>query len=477
MSSAISSAAGTPLDERTIKTRKNLCRKLALIAALGGLLYGYDSAVINGATNAIKTEFAPGDALLGLAVGSALISGGIGALLAGRISDKIGRVPMMKIAAVLFLICSIGCAIVPNIVVLVAFRIIGGFAAGVAAMVAPVYIAEIAPTDERGVLGAFQQLGIVVGIFISLLVNALLVHISGGASVFMGPLETWQWMFLCMGIPSIVYFLLAMTIPESPRYLVAQHRDEQAAAILERISVDPTPISDQIGRIRYSIGIDHKPSFRDLVTPLGRLKPVVWVAIGFMILNQFTGINVIFYYSNTLWGAVGFTEKDSFTITAITSLINIAATIGGTFLVDRVGRRPMLLAGSIGMVVAQGGLAVLFGTAPMGNGAPSLGAVTGPLALVFANAFVVAFGLTWGTVSWGMLAEMFPNSMRSAGMSVGTAVQYTSNFIVTVSFPVLLGINVGLVYGLFAFFALVSFFFVLKFVKETKGVALEDMEG
>ena len=280
-----------------------------------------------------------------------------------------------------------------------------------------------------------------------------------------------------MGIPSIVYFLLAMTIPESPRYLVAQHRDEQAAAILERISVDPTPISDQIGRIRYSIGIDHKPSFRDLVTPLGRLKPVVWVAIGFMILNQFTGINVIFYYSNTLWGAVGFTEKDSFTITAITSLINIAATIGGTFLVDRVGRRPMLLAGSIGMVVAQGGLAVLFGTAPMGNGAPSLGAVTGPLALVFANAFVVAFGLTWGTVSWGMLAEMFPNSMRSAGMSVGTAVQYTSNFIVTVSFPVLLGINVGLVYGLFAFFALVSFFFVLKFVKETKGVALEDMEG
>ena len=237
MSSAISSAAGTPLDERTIKTRKNLCRKLALIAALGGLLYGYDSAVINGATNAIKTEFATGDALLGLAVGSALISGGIGALLAGRISDKIGRVPMMKIAAVLFLICSIGCAIVPNIVVLVAFRIIGGFAAGVAAMVAPVYIAEIAPTDERGVLGAFQQLGIVVGIFISLLVNALLVHISGGASVFMGPLETWQWMFLCMGIPSIVYFLLAMTIPESPRYLVAQHRDEQAAAILERISV------------------------------------------------------------------------------------------------------------------------------------------------------------------------------------------------------------------------------------------------
>lgn len=178
-----------------------------------------------------------------------------------------------------------------------------------------------------------------------------------------------------------------------------------------------------------------------------------------------------------MWGAVGFTEKDSFTITAITSLINIAATIGGTFLIDRVGRRPMLLVGSIGMLITQGGLALLFGTAPMVNGAPQLAGFTGPLALVCANGFVIAFGLTWGTVSWAMLAEMFPNSMRSAGMSVGTAVQYTSNFIVTVSFPVLLAFNVGLIYGLFAFFAFVSFFFVLKFMKETKGVALEDMEG
>lgn len=164
MSSAEANAAEpAALSESAIKSRRSVARRLALIAALGGLLYGYDSAVINGATNAIKTEFATGDALLGLAVGSALISGGIGALLAGRIADRIGRVPMMKIAAVLFLICAIGCAIVPNIIVLVIFRVLGGFAAGVAAMVAPVYIAEIAPTDERGVLGAFQQLGIVIG--------------------------------------------------------------------------------------------------------------------------------------------------------------------------------------------------------------------------------------------------------------------------------------------------------------------------
>ncbi|OZG69343.1 sugar porter family MFS transporter [Bifidobacterium eulemuris] len=459
------------------KSQRAVARRLAIIAAIGGLLYGYDSAVINGATEAIKTEFATGDAVLGFAVGSALISGGVGALLAGRISDKIGRVPMMKIASVLFFICAVGCGFSTSIWMLVAFRVLGGFAAGVAAMVAPVYIAEISPADERGVLGAMQQLGIVIGIFISLLVNALLVNVSGGAGEVMGPLDTWQWMFMCMAVPSVLYFALALAIPESPRYLVAQHRDEQAAAVLASVSVDPAPIDEQIARMRASIGADHKPSFRDLLGANGRVKPIVWVAVVFMIFNQFTGINVIFYYSNTLWSAVGFTEKDSFTITAITSLVNIVATLIGMTLVDRIGRRPLLLAGSIGMVVAQGGLALLFGTAPIVDGSPSMGPVTGPLALVCANLFVVAFGVTWGTVSWGMLSEMFPNAMRSAGMSVGTAVQYTSNFVVTVSFPVLLGVNVGLVYGLFALFAFLSFFFVLRFVKETKGVALEDMKA
>ena len=178
-----------------------------------------------------------------------------------------------------------------------------------------------------------------------------------------------------------------------------------------------------------------------------------------------------------LWSAVGFSEKDSFTITAITSLINIAATVIGMTIIDRVGRKPMLLAGSVGMVVAQGGLTVLFGTAPMVGGSPVLGPVSGPLALVCANLFVVAFGVTWGTTSWVMLSEMFPNTMRGAGMAVGTATQWLSNFVVTVSFPVLLGINVGLVYGLFAFFAFVSFFFALKCMHETKGVALEDMRA
>ena len=164
-------------------------------------------------------------------------------------------------------------------------------------------------------------------------------------------------------------------------------------------------------------------------------------------------------------------------VTAITSLINIAATVIGMTIIDRVGRKPMLLAGSVGMVVAQGGLTVLFGTAPMVGGSPVLGPVSGPLALVCANLFVVAFGVTWGTTSWVMLSEMFPNTMRGAGMAVGTATQWLSNFVVTVSFPVLLGINVGLVYGLFAFFAFVSFFFALKCMHETKGVALEDMRA
>ena len=455
-------------------SQHNIVPRLAISAALGGLLYGYDTAVINGATTVIKEHFHTGDAVLGLAVGSALITGCVGALLSGRIADKIGRVPMMKIAAVCFLVCGVGCAFAPNIEILVAFRVFGGFAAGIASVVAPMYITEISPARERGVLGSLQQLGIVLGIFVSLLVNALLVHISGA---MMGPMMTWQWMFLCMCVPALIYGVLAFTIPESPRYLVAQGRMEEAAVVLKKIGDAEINVDEQLASIRASLSADRKPSFRDLIGANGRLKPVVWAAIGFMILNQFTGINVIFYYSNSLWSAVGFSEKNSFTITAITSLVNIAATLIGMMLIDRVGRKPLLLAGSIGMVVAQGGLAILFGTAPMANGSPVMGSVTGPLALVCANLFVVAFGVTWGTVSWVMLSEMFPNSMRGAGMAVGTATQWLSNFVVTVSFPVLLGVNVGLVYGLFAFFAMVSFFFALKCMKETKGVALEDMQA
>ena len=444
-------------------SQHNIVPRLAISAALGGLLYGYDTAVINGATTVIKEHFHTGDAVLGLAVGSALITGCVGALLSGRIADKIGRVPMMKIAAVCFLVCGVGCAFAPNIEILVAFRVFGGFAAGIASVVAPMYITEISPARERGVLGSLQQLGIVLGIFVSLLVNALLVHISGGAGAMMGPMMTWQWMFLCMCVPALIYGVLAFTIPESPRYLVAQGRMEEAAVVLKKIGDAEINVDEQLASIRASLSADRKPSFRDLIGANGRLKPVVWAAIGFMILNQFTGINVIFYYSNSLWSAVGFSEKDSFTITAITSLINIAATvigmtIIGMMLIDRGGRKPLLLAGSIGMVVAQGGLAILFGTAPMANGSPVMGSVTGPLALVCANLFVAAFGVTWGTVSWVMLSEMFPNSMRGAGMAVGTATQWLSNFVVTVSFPVLLSVNVGLVYGLFAFFAMVSFF-------------------
>ena len=464
-------------EEGPIMSQRNIVPRLAASAALGGLLYGYDTAVINGATAVIKEHFHTGDAVLGLAVGSALITGCIGALLSGRIADKVGRVPMMKIAAVCFLVCGIGCAFAPNIEILVAFRVFGGFAAGVASVVAPMYITEISPTRQRGVLGSLQQLGIVLGIFVSLLVNALLVHVSGGAGTMMGPMMTWQWMFLCMCVPALIYGVLAFTIPESPRYLVAQGRMDEAAGVLAKIDDAEIDVNGQLAAIRASLSADRKPSFRDLIGSNGRLKPVVLAAIGFMILNQFTGINVIFYYSNSLWSAVGFSEKDSFTITAITSLINIAATVIGMTIIDRVGRKPMLLAGSVGMVVAQGGLTVLFGTAPMVGGSPVLGPVSGPLALVCANLFVVAFGVTWGTTSWVMLSEMFPNTMRGAGMAVGTATQWLSNFVVTVSFPVLLGINVGLVYGLFAFFAFVSFFFALKCMHETKGVALEDMRA
>lgn len=472
-------SAGPAADGRTRSHQRGLVPRLALVAALGGLLFGYDTAVINGANLAIRTEFATSEATLGFAVGAALIGAAIGALLGGRIADRFGRVPPMRVAAVLFLVSGAVCAFAPHISLFVTGRIIGGFAAGLASVIAPIYIAEIAPARLRGTLGSMQQLAITSGIFVSLLVNAILVHASDGAGDPLGPLDTWQWMFLCMCVPAVLYGACSLSVPESPRYLVAQGRHGDALAVLQLISDPDEDVNDTLAGIHRSLDSDHKPSFRDLLTPARRVKPIVFVAMAFMVLNQFTGINVIFYYSNTLWSAVGFTEQDSFTISAITAIVNIAATVAGMLLIDRVGRKPLLVIGAVGMLLAQGGLAILFGTAPVstatGTAMPVLGSVTGPLALVCANLFVVAFGVTWGTISWVLLSEMFPNTMRSAGMSVGTATQWISNFIVTITFPLLMGASIGLAYGLFAAFSALAVVFSLTCVKETKGIALEDM--
>ncbi len=451
--------------------------RIAAVAALGGFLFGYDSAVINGAVSAVSREFNAEAGSLGFAVASALLGAAAGALTSGRIADHIGRLAVMKIAAVLFLISAIGSGFAGSLGVLILFRIIGGLGVGMASVIAPAYIAEISPARIRGRLASLQQLAIVTGIFISLLVDFIFATVAGGSSEpFWFGLPAWRWMFLAMAVPAVIYGLLSFTIPESPRFLISKHKIKAATAILTRL-LGEANIELKIKKIRQSMERETEPSWRDLKGPSGKIAGIVWIGLLLSVFQQFVGINVIFYYSNVLWEAVGFDESQAFTITVISAVINILTTLIAIATIDKFGRKPLLIIGSIGMTITLATMAVIFGTATVVDGNPVLSGAQGPIALVAANLFVIAFGMSWGPVTWVLLGEIFPNRMRAAALSVAAGGQWVANWVITVSFPGLKDVSLALAYGLYALFALLSFLFVMKFIAETKGKQLEDMEG
>ncbi|AFM17875.1 MFS transporter, sugar porter family [Mycolicibacterium chubuense NBB4] len=451
--------------------------RIASVAALGGLLFGYDSAVINGAVDSIQEDFGIGNAELGFAVASALLGAAAGAMTAGRIADRIGRIAVMKIAAVLFLISAFGTGFAHEVWAVVLFRIIGGIGVGVASVIAPAYIAETSPPGIRGRLGSLQQLAIVSGIFASFAINYLLQWLAGGPNqpLWLG-LDAWRWMFLAMAVPAIVYGALAFTIPESPRYLVATHKIPEARRVLTRL-LGQKNLEITITRIQETLEREDKPSWRDMRKPTGGLYGIVWVGLGLSIFQQFVGINVIFYYSNVLWQAVGFSADQSAVYTVITSIINVLTTLIAIALIDKIGRKPLLLIGSTGMAVTLITMAVIFGNATVGpDGNPSLAGASGIIALIAANLFVVAFGMSWGPVVWVLLGEMFPNRIRAAALGLAAAGQWAANWLITVTFPGLRE-HLGLAYGFYGLCAVLSGLFVWRWVMETKGVSLEDMHA
>ena len=465
--------------------------RIASVAALGGLLFGYDSAVINGANDAIQKIYGIGDIELGIAVASALLGAAVGAMTAGRVADRIGRIAVMKIAAVLFLVSAFGTGLAPGpessgtlgLWWIVVFRIVGGVGVGIASVIAPAYIAETSPPGIRGRLGSLQQLAIVSGIFLSFAVNWVLQRIACGSipecsaqqELWLG-LGAWRWMFIAMAVPAIIYGALAFTIPESPRYLVATHKIPEARRVLSML-LGGKNLEITITRIRETLDREDKPSWRDLKKPAGGLYGIVWVGLGLSIFQQFVGINVIFYYSNVLWQAVGYSADDSAKWTVITSIVNVLTTLIAIALIDKIGRKPLLLIGSTGMAVTLGVMAVIFANATVGpDGTPSLPGASGYIALIAANLFVVAFGMSWGPVVWVLLGEMFPNRIRAAALGLAAAGQWAANWLITVTFPGLRE-HLGLAYGFYAICAVLSGMFVWRWVMETKGVALEDMHA
>lgn len=442
-------------------------------AAMGGFLFGYDSSVINGAVEGIRGKYDIGSAALAQVIAIALIGCAIGAATAGRLADRIGRIRVMQISATLFTISAVGSALPFALWDLAFWRVLGGIAIGMASVIGPAYIAEVSPPAYRGRLGSFQQAAIVVGIAISQLVNWGILNLADGdqRGHVMG-IEAWQLMLGVMVVPAVLYGLLSFAIPESPRFLISVGKIDRAKAVLADVEGKGIDLDKRVAEIELAMHSEEKSTFKDLLGGKAGLLPIVWVGIGLSVFQQLVGINVAFYYSATLWQSVGIDPSDSFLYSFTTSIINIVGTVIAMIFVDRIGRKPLALVGSAGMAVSLALEAWAF-SAKAADG--SLPTAQGTVALVAAHAFVLFFALSWGVVVWVFLGEMFPNRIRAAALGVAASAQWVANWAITASFPSLADWNLSGTYVIYAVFAVLSIPFVMKFVKETKGKALEEM--
>lgn len=451
---------------------------LSMVAALGGFLFGFDSGVINGTVDALQTAFDSDAVGTGFNVASMLLGCAAGAFFAGNLADRFGRKYVLVFAALAFIVSAWGSGVSSSSTEFVMFRILGGLAVGAASILSPAYIGEIAPPHIRGRLISLQQMAIVLGLFFAFFSNYNLANAAGGASEdFWWGFQTWQWMFWMELIPASLFFLFLLFIPESPRYLVAAGKAEKAVHVLSRFT-NLKLAKKQVEEIKTTVFGERKPSLRDLINSrTGKVHPVIWVGMALAALQQFTGINVVFYYGSVLWQAAGFTEADALLQNVISGSVNIVFTVVAILLVERVGRKPLLMIGGLGQAFMLGILALLFSTGTLGeDGNLILPGHNGLYALIAANGYIAFFAFTWGPVMWVMLGEMFSNKFRGAALAVAGLTQWGSNFLITITFPMLLAsIGLGVSYGIYAAFGVLAYFIVRKFVSETKGRTLEEI--
>jgi SP family sugar:H+ symporter-like MFS transporter len=454
---------------------------ISCVATIGGFLFGFDSGVINGTVDGLRLAFHSSSAGLGFEVASMLLGCAIGAFFAGRLADRWGRRSVLIIAAALFLVSALGAGAAWSSASFIVARVFGGFAVGAASVMSPAYIAEVASARYRGRLATVQQIAIISGLFCAFLSNYLLAKAAGASTgaLWFGH-AAWRWMFWMQTLPSLAFLLLLLPIPESPRYLMVKKRKDDALRVLTRL-YGADGARTKLVEIDASLAQDHhRPRLSDLINKAtGRIRPIVWVGVGLATFQQLVGINVVFYYGAVLWQAVGFSENDALLINVLSGALSIGACLITVALIDRIGRKPLLWIGSVGMAVSLALLVVAFASASLdAAGKLALSPAMGVLALVAANVYVIFFNLSWGPVMWVMLGEMYPNQIRGSGLAVAGAAQWTSNFAITVTFPILLaGIGLAGAYGIYTAAAAISIFFVQRYVRETRGKELEQMEG
>ncbi|MEA3252444.1 MAG: sugar porter family MFS transporter [Pseudomonadota bacterium] len=450
---------------------------ICCIAAIGGFLFGFDSGVINGTVDGLQSAFDSDSVGTGFNVASILLGAAVGAFFAGRLADLYGRRTILLVAAAFFLISAWGSGVAESSLEFVIYRILGGIAVGAASVMTPAYISEIAPSRVRGRLATIQQVAIISGLFVSFLSNYLLAQIAGSSvSALWLDFAAWRWMFWIEILPAAFFLSALLFIPESPRYLISAGKEEKARKVLA-LTYAESELEAKVVEIKETLSSSHKPQLSDVINrATGKIHSIVWVGIGLAVFQQLVGINVVFYYGAVLWQSVGFSENDALLINVISGAVSIGACLIAISLIDRIGRKPLLWGGSVGMAVTLAILSYAFSTASMVDGALSLTDDMGIVALLSANAYVLFFNVSWGPVMWVMLGEMFPNQMRGSGLAIAGLFQWLANFAITMTFPILLA-SVGLTgaYGFYALCAVISTFFVLKFVKETKGRELEAM--
>lgn len=459
---------------------------IVAVATIGGFLFGYDSGAVNGTQDGLTQAFhlVPGSWSpsngLGFTVASLLIGCFIGAFFAGRLADLMGRRNTMMLAAALFLVGALVQGAAPSQIIFVIARICGGMAVGAASVLSPAYISEVAPAQIRGRLTTVQQIMIITGLTAAFVVNYFLAAGAGVSTArFWAGIDAWRWMFLMQALPAAIFLVALFMIPESPRYLVSKRRTEKAQSVLASL-FGADAARAKLDEIRATFSEDHRPRLSDIKgRGLFGIRPVVWAGIMLAAFQQFVGINVIFYYGATLWQLAGFTESQSLAINIVSGAVSIAACFGTIAVIDKVGRKPLLMIGSAGMAVTLFAMVYAFSHGsldPEGNLVLSRG--LGTIAVVAANLYVIFFNFSWGPVMWVMLGEMFPNQIRGSALAVCGFVQWFSNFLISFSFPVMaakLGLTVS--YTFYGICAVISYFLVQRLVHETRGKELEQMEG
>ena len=462
----------------TANTRYTI--RVALIVALGGFLMGFDASVISGVVGFIGPEFELTKIQVGWAVASLTLTSTLAMMTAGPISDRFGRKPVLSVAAVLFTVSALASAIAPDYLTLVIARMLGGFGVGAALIIAPMYIAEIAPADIRGRMVSFNQLNIVIGISVAYFSNFLILSLSQSDLAWAQSLRfedwTWRWMLGVEAIPAIVYFFALVLVPESPRWLVMRGKAEEALQILTRVS-GKAQAEEDLGAVQDSLDTEahlEKGSLKELFLPAMRL--VLTIGIVIAILQQITGINSVFFYAPMIFEQSGIGKDASFMQAVLVGIVNLVATVVAIALIDKLGRRPLLISGFVIIASSMLLLAYSFHSATYGPGGELID-MNATMVLIGILSFVAGFGISLGPVMWVLFSELVPNRLRGIAISFCGLINSSVSFIVQLVFPWELE-NFGpattfLIYGSFA---IIGLLFVMKILPETKGRSLEQLQ-